>query len=95
MALLQDYPQLQEAMPNYFPQYKSAMASWHSYENTESPYSSYSNFTGDVTMADNANQVADMSPFSGHTGYMGYYGNEEMQFEGFDQPSSLRNPTHF
>ncbi|KAI5327662.1 hypothetical protein L3X38_027058 [Prunus dulcis] len=90
-----DYPQLQEAMPNYFPQYKSAMASWQSYENTESPYSSYSNFTGDVTMADNANQVADMSPFSGHTGYMGYYGNEEMQFEGFDQPSSLRNPTSF
>ncbi|BFG31079.1 hypothetical protein CerSpe_173530 [Prunus speciosa] len=90
-----DYPQLQEAMPNYFPQYKSAMASWQSYENTESPYSSYSNFTGGVTMADNANQVGDMSPFSGHTDYMGYYGNEEMQFEGFDQPSSLRNPTPF
>lgn len=46
-------------------------------------------------MADNANQVSDMSPFSGHTDYTGYYGNEEMQFEGFDQPSSLRNPTPF
>lgn len=46
-------------------------------------------------MADDLSQMASMSPFSGHTDYMGYCGTEGMQFEGFDQTSSVRYPKHF
>ncbi|PRQ18721.1 putative transcription factor NAM family [Rosa chinensis] len=92
-----DYPQLQGAVANYFPQYEfpSTMSPWQSYEHTEiSPSSSYSNF-GDFQMAEDMNQMASMSPFSGHTDYMGYCGNEGLQFEGFDQTSTVRYPNHF
>lgn len=94
---MQDYPQLQGAVPNYIPQseFPSTMSPWQSYEHTEiSPSSSYSNF-GDFQMADDLNQMACMSPFSGHTDYMGYCGNEGLQFEGFDQTSTVKYPNHF
>lgn len=97
LAFMQDYPQLQGAVPNYIPQseFPSTMSPWQSYEHTEiSPSSSYSNF-GDFQMADDLNQMACMSPFSGHTDYMGYCGNEGLQFEGFDQTSTVKYPNHF
>ncbi|TQD73494.1 hypothetical protein C1H46_040965 [Malus baccata] len=80
-----DYPQLQEAMPDYFQQYKfpSTMTPLQSYEPRESPSSSYSNFTGDLKMADDVHQIGGMSPY-----YVGYYGNEEMQFEGSETGDS-------
>lgn len=92
LSLLQDYPQLQSAIPDYFPQYEfpGSVTPWQSYEHKEiSPSSSYSNFTGEIELSDNLNQIGGMSPYPGHSNYMDFFANEDMQYEGYDQTSSL------
>lgn len=87
-----DYPQLQSAIPDYFPQYEfpGSVTPWQSYEHKEiSPSSSYSNFTGEIELSDNLNQIGGMSPYPGHSNYMDFFANEDMQYEGYDQTSSL------
>ncbi|GMN30678.1 hypothetical protein TIFTF001_002919 [Ficus carica] len=86
-----DYPQLQAAIPDYFPQYElpGSVTTWPSYEHTEiSPSSSYSNFTADIELSDNLNQIGCVSPYPGHSNYMDFCVNEEMQYEGYEQTSS-------
>ncbi|XP_062147212.1 NAC domain-containing protein 71-like [Alnus glutinosa] len=71
-----DYPQVQEAASEYFPQYQfpSSTTPWPPYEHTEiPPSSSYSNFAG---------EIGCMSPYSGHANYMGLFGNENVPYEG-------------
>ena len=88
---MQDYPQLQAAIPDYFPQYElpGSVTPWPSYEHREiSPSSSYSNFTADVELSDNLNQIGCVSPYPGHSNYMDFCVNEEMQYEGYEQTSS-------
>ncbi|KAL5550910.1 hypothetical protein UlMin_001086 [Ulmus minor] len=86
LALLQDYPQLEAAMPEYFPQYKftGSTTQWNSCQYREiSPSSSYSNFNnGEIELSDNLNQIGCMSPYSGHSNFMDFCGNDEMQYEG-------------
>lgn len=86
--ILQDYPQLQEAMPDYFPlhEFPSLITPWQSYEHHEiSPSSSYSNFPGEIEVADDLSLFGCMSPYSGYSSHMGFCGSDDMQYEGYDQ----------
>lgn len=95
LGLLQDYPQVQVAVSEYFPQYQfpGPTTNWPPYEYKEiSPSSSYSNFTGEIEVAEDLSRIGCMSPYSGHANYMDLFGNEHMPYEGYDQTNSLRYP---
>ncbi|KAM3686748.1 hypothetical protein ACB098_10G026800 [Castanea mollissima] len=90
-----DYPQVQVAVSEYFPQYQfpGPTTNWPPYEYKEiSPSSSYSNFTGEIEVAEDLSRIGCMSPYSGHANYMDLFGNEHMPYEGYDQTNSLRYP---
>ncbi|XP_054810816.1 NAC domain-containing protein 71-like isoform X2 [Prosopis cineraria] len=81
-----DYPQVQDAMSGYFPQYdlSCSMNPWQSFLPTEnSTSSSYSNVNGEIEFAEDLDQV----------GY--FYRNEDVSHEGFDHINSLRYPKPF
>ncbi|KAK7833545.1 NAC domain-containing protein 71-like [Quercus suber] len=82
-----DYPQVQVAVSEYFPQYQfpGSTTNWP-------PGSSYSNFTGEIEVAEDLSRIGCMSPYSGHANYMDLFGNEHMPYEGYDQTNSLRYP---
>lgn len=85
-------------MPQYFPQYEvpSSTTPWQSYELTEmSSSSSYSNFTGEVELTEDLSRIGCMSPYSGHSSYINLYGNEDIQYEGYNQTSSYGYPNLF
>lgn len=93
-----DYPQVQEAVSECFPQYQfpSSATPWPPYEHTEiSPSSSYSNFAGEIEVSDGLSQICCMTPYSGHTNYMGLFGSEDVPFEGYNPTSSVRYPHPF
>ncbi|KAL3497749.1 hypothetical protein ACH5RR_040481 [Cinchona calisaya] len=70
--------------------------SWQTYNQCEiSPTSSNSNFREEAETSEDFSQYRCMSPYSVHGSYMGYYGNEDVLYEGFDLPNSLKNPKPF
>lgn len=74
----------QEAVLNYLPQYEhqnSMVSSWQPYNLS----SSYSNFNGEI---EQMRLMGNMSPYSLNLDYLGCYGNEELQYECYDQDNT-------
>ncbi|XP_020227944.1 NAC domain-containing protein 71 [Cajanus cajan] len=97
-----DYPQLQDAVAEYFPRYDlpSVMTPWQSLEHPETSSSlSYSNFNGEVEFSDNLSQIGCMSPYSRQWNSMGFYGsgngNGDVPYEGYDLINSISYPEPF
>lgn len=87
---LQDYPQVQDAVSEYFPQCdkSSSITPWQPLEYTDiSPTSSYSNnFNGEIEFVDDLN--------GGNL--LNLYGNDPVTtLQGFDQINSMTYPRYF
>ncbi|KAK4262472.1 hypothetical protein QN277_028028 [Acacia crassicarpa] len=90
-----DYPEVQNAVSEYFPQYElssSMMTPWQPMEHTEiSPSSSYSNLNGEIEFSGDLS----MSTYMEQANFMNFYGNGPMPYGGFDQINSTTYPRHF
>lgn len=86
-------------MSQYIPHFEvpSSTTQWQSNEHTDmSPSSSYSNFTGEAEVAEDLSRIGCMSPYLGHSNYMDFYGNEDMQYDGYNHiGSQLGYPSLF
>ncbi|KAL8150560.1 hypothetical protein V2J09_020368 [Rumex salicifolius] len=79
-----EYSQGQEAVSSYLPQYdyQNSMVSWQTYNQQGiSPSSSYSNFNVEIEQLDDLNRIGNMD-------YLRYYGNDDTQFDYYDQINS-------
>ncbi|KAL8141787.1 hypothetical protein V2J09_014819 [Rumex salicifolius] len=76
----------QEADLGYLPQLEfqnSMVSSWQPYSQEGIPQTSpYSDFNGEI---EQLRLIGNMSPYSGNMDYLGYYGNEDIQYECYDQ----------
>ncbi|KAK7330879.1 hypothetical protein VNO77_25085 [Canavalia gladiata] len=93
-----DYPQLQDAVSEYFPQYNlpSTMTPWQSLGHSEiSPSLSHSTFNGEIEFADSLSQIGCMSPYSRQVNLMDFYGTGNIPYEGYDHINSISYPEPF